>query len=29
MAADPAVRAGILTYDVHPTRGFRGNTLPS
>lgn len=29
MAADPAVRADILTYEVHPTRSFPGSTLPS
>ena len=28
MAADPAVRAGILAYDVHPTWSFPGSALP-
>ena len=28
MAADPGVRAGIFTYDVHPGRGFPGAALP-
>ncbi len=28
MEGDPAVQAGILTYEVHPTRGFPGSTLP-
>lgn len=28
MDDDPAVRAGILTYQVHPARGFPGSTLP-
>ena len=28
MAADPAVQAGILAYDVHPTWSFPGSTLP-
>jgi len=27
-AADPAVRAGILTYEIHPTRSFPGSALP-
>jgi hypothetical protein len=26
---DPAVRAGVLTYEVHPCRSFPGDTLPS
>ena len=25
---DPAVRAGILRYEIHPTRTFPGSTLP-
>jgi hypothetical protein len=25
---DPAVKAGVLNYEVHPTRGFPGSTLP-
>ncbi len=28
MDADPGVRAGIFTYDIHPVRGFPGSTLP-
>lgn len=27
MDADPGVRAGIFTYDVHPARGFPGSAL--
>ena len=27
MDADPGVRAGIFTYDVHPVRGFPGSAL--
>ena len=26
---DPAVRAGILRYEIHPTRTFPGSTLPA
>jgi len=29
MDEDPAVKAGILTYEVHPCRGFPGSSLPS
>ena len=29
MSADPGVREGVFTYDVHPTRSFPGSTLPS
>lgn len=29
MAADPAVREGVLTYDVHPTWSFPGSALPT
>ncbi len=29
MEADPAVRAGIFTYEVHPCRGFPGDALPA
>ena len=29
MAADPAVRAGVLSYEVHPTRSFPGDVLPT
>lgn len=28
MDGDPAVQAGILTYDIHPTRTFSGDALP-
>jgi hypothetical protein len=28
MDGDPAVQAGILRYEIHPTRGFPGSTLP-
>jgi hypothetical protein len=28
MSADPAVQAGVLTYDIHPARSFPGSTLP-
>jgi hypothetical protein len=28
MSQDPAVQAGILTYELHPTRTFPGSTLP-
>ena len=28
MEEDPAVQAGILTYEVHPCRGFPGSSLP-
>jgi len=28
MAADPGVRAGIFTYDIHPARSFPGSSLP-
>ncbi len=28
MDADPAVQAGILSYTVHPCRGFPGSALP-
>ena len=29
MAADPAVQAGVLTFEVHPVRSFAGDTLPA
>jgi hypothetical protein len=29
MAEDPAVEAGIFTYEVHPIRGFPGDGLPA
>jgi len=28
MDGDPAVQAGILSYSVHPCRGFPGSSLP-
>lgn len=28
LSADPAVRAGVLTYEIHPTRSFPGSRLP-
>jgi hypothetical protein len=28
MDADPAVEAGVLTYELHPVRGFPGDCLP-
>jgi hypothetical protein len=28
MDEDPAVKAGLLTYEVHPVRGFPGDSLP-
>lgn len=28
MAADPAVQAGILIYEIHATRTFPGSSLP-
>ena len=28
MDEDPGVKAGIFTYEVHPTRGFPGDSLP-
>ena len=28
MADDPAVRAGVLSCEVHPVRGFPGDALP-
>ena len=28
MDEDPAVKAGILIYEVHPCRGFPGSSLP-
>ncbi len=27
-AQDPAVKAGVLNYEIHPTRAFPGSTLP-
>ena len=29
MQGDPAVQAGILTYEIHPTRSFPGDSLPA
>jgi hypothetical protein len=29
MANDPGVRAGVFTYDIHPTRSFPGSSLPT
>jgi hypothetical protein len=29
LSADPAVIADILTYEIHPTRGFPGSSLPA
>ena len=29
MDADPGVQAGIFVYELHPTRGFPGDSLPS
>jgi len=29
MDEDPAVKAGIFTYEVHPIRGFPGDSLPA
>jgi hypothetical protein len=29
MDDDPAVRAGVFTYEVHPVRSFPGDTLPT
>jgi hypothetical protein len=29
LAGDPAVQAGVLTYGVHPARGFPGDSLPA
>jgi hypothetical protein len=28
MDGDPAIQAGVLTYEVHPVRSFPGSTLP-
>ncbi len=28
MDDDPAVRAGVLSYELHPVRGFPGDSLP-
>jgi hypothetical protein len=28
MEKDPAVQAGVLSYELHPVRGFPGDSLP-
>jgi hypothetical protein len=28
MDGDPAIQAGVLSYQVHPVRGFPGDSLP-
>ncbi|MBV9449711.1 MAG: hypothetical protein JO345_27840 [Streptosporangiaceae bacterium] len=28
MDGDPAIQAGVLSYEVHPVRGFPGDRLP-
>jgi hypothetical protein len=28
MEADPAIKAGIFTYELHPSRSFPGDELP-
>jgi hypothetical protein len=28
MSQDPGVKAGVFTYDIHPTRSFPGSALP-
>ena len=28
IAADPAVAAGVLTFEIHPSRSFPGDSLP-
>lgn len=28
MAGDPCVRAGMMTYEVHPCHGFPGDAIP-
>jgi hypothetical protein len=28
MDDDPAVKARVLTYEIHPVRGFPGSALP-
>ena len=28
MDDDPGVQAGVFTYEVHPARGFPGDSLP-
>jgi hypothetical protein len=29
MSNDPGVRAGVFTYEIHPTRSFPGSSLPA
>ncbi len=29
MDEDPGVKAGIFTYELHPTHSFPGNSLPA
>lgn len=29
MDGDPAIQAGVLSYEVHPVRGFPGDGLPA
>jgi hypothetical protein len=29
MDEDPVVKAGIFTYELHPTRSFPGDSLPA
>ena len=29
MAGDPAIRAGVLTYEIHASRSYAGSTLPA
>ena len=29
MSLDPGVKAGVFTYEIHPTRSFPGSMLPS
>jgi hypothetical protein len=29
MEEDPAIKAGILTYEIYPTRSFPGDSLPA
>jgi uncharacterized protein YndB with AHSA1/START domain len=29
LESDPAIAAGIMTYELHPVRGFPGSTLPA
>ena len=29
MDEDPAIEAGVLTYELHPVRGFPGDCLPA